>query len=282
MKLLVGIVRDAWMVLGSIREDELTGRSAQIAFYMLFAIFPVLLVVVSAFGFLDLSEEVGRLEVILQSALPPEVAGPLLDEVHRVTSGSAGGRLVLGLGLALWLAFRAVGATLRGVHAAWGIRDPRPWYQVSLRIIGLTLSCVLGVVLMVVALSAGDAAMGWLVDHGFVPPRVGAWVVYGRWPVVLLLLHQLVHLLYRSAAASRRIHTWFTRGSLAATLGWVLVTVGFRVYLGQVVDLGATYGSLGTVIGLALYLYACALVVLLGAKLDAATTRQIEQPDSVA
>ncbi len=263
----------AWEVLGSIREDELTGRSAQIAFYMLFAIFPSMLVVISAFGFLDLSQEVGRLEVILDSALPPEVSGPLLQEVHRVTGGATGGRLLLGLGLALFLAFRAVGATLRGVHAAWGMRDPRHWTQVSLRIVLLTLAGVGGVVLMVLALAAGEAALTWLTVHAGLPETWRLVVAWARWPLVLLLLHQLVHLLYRAAAEARRGHTWFSRGSIAATLGWVAVTQGFRLYLGEVVDLGATYGSLGTVIGLAMYLYFCALVVLLGAKFDALSTK---------
>ena len=269
---LVAVLTSIWRVLGSIREDELTGRAAQIAFYMLFAIFPALLVIISALGLLELGDEVSRLEGILQAALPPAVADPLLGEVRRVTGGSVGSRLVLGLGLALYLAFRAVGATLRGVHAAWGLRDPRPWYQVSFRIVVMTLGCVLGVVFMVLALSAREMVMSWLILHGSLSAQVGVWVGLSRWPLVLLTLHQLVHLLYRSAATARRGHRFFSRGSLSASLGWVIVTVGFQFYLGRVIDLGATYGSLGTVIGLAMYLYACALVVLLGAKLDAEVT----------
>ncbi|MEE2750246.1 MAG: YihY/virulence factor BrkB family protein [Myxococcota bacterium] len=271
----VAVLISIWRVLGSIREDELTGRAAQIAFYMLFAIFPALLVVISTLGLLDLGAEVSRLEGILQAALPPAVADPLLGEVRRVTGGSVGGRLFLGLALALYLAFRAVGTTLRGVHAAWGVRDPRPWYQVSFRIVVMTLGCVLGVVFMVLALSAGEMVRHWLILHGNLSEKAGAWVGLFRWPLVLLTLHQLVHLLYRSAATARRGHRFFSRGSISASLGWVLVTLGFQVYLGRVIDLGATYGSLGTVIGLAMYLHACALVVLLGAKLDAeATGRQ--------
>ena len=88
-------------VLNSIRRDELVGRSAEIAFYLPLAVFPSLLVLVSLLGFLALSEQTQSLAELIETALPPEVAIPLLEEISRLIGRSTHGGLALGLGLAL-------------------------------------------------------------------------------------------------------------------------------------------------------------------------------------
>ena len=266
-------------VLASVRRDELVGRAAEIAFFMLFAVFPSLLVLVSLLGFFDLSQQTQRLAVLMETALPPEVAGPLLEEMARLTTRSTHGGLALGLGLALYAAYRAVASTVRGVNAAWSVRESRAWYLVLGRVVLLTFASVGGTVSLLLLLSLEDAVVAWMVGHGGLSERMAVWGLWLRWPMVIFLLHSLIALLYRSAAEYRRVSGLVTWGSAVAVLGLVLVTLGFRAYVGRVVDLGATYGSLGTVIGLALYFYFVAVAVLVGAEVDYHATHWRKRQD---
>ena len=247
------------------REQELSGRSAQIAYFLLFASLPALLVVVAILSQVSFWDFTDPMASLLAMGLPPEIAQPLTDEVERV-SDPAGSRILLGGLLGFYLGARAIDAICKGVNAAWGLKDARPWTQRKLTVIAITLASVAGVALALILLSIEPALRKWFDQEAGLAGT--ARLFWWRWPVLLFVLHSLVWLVFRLGAERRVGHGWITWGTLCASLAVVGVSIGFHFYVQNVADLGATYGSLSTAIGLAAFCYFSAYVVLLGAALD--------------
>ncbi len=247
------------------REQELSGRSAQIAYFLLFASLPALWVVVALLSQVSIWDFSDPMASLLAMGLPPEIAQPLTDEVARVSDPS-GSRILFGLILGFYLGARAIDAICKGVNSAWGLRDTRPWTHRKLRVVAITLASVAGVALALILLSIEPALRKWFAHQGGV---VGsARLVWLRWPILLFVLHSLIWLVFRLGAERRVGHGWITWGSFFASVAVVLVSVVFHFYVQNVANLGATYGSLSSAIGLAAFCYFSAYVVLLGAALD--------------
>ena len=247
------------------RQQELTGRSAQIAYFLLFASFPALLVIVGLLSKVSIWDFSDPMASLLSMGFPPEIAEPLTMEVERV-SDPASSRIFLGSLLGFYLAARAVDAICKGVNAAWGLRDTRPWTQRKAKVVWITVAGVAGVALTLILLSVEPALRAWLAQEGGVAGS--AKIDWLRWPILLFVLHSLIWLVYRLGAERRVGHGWISWGSLGASVGVVIVTVVFHYYVQNVADLGATYGSLGSAIGLAAYCYFASYMVLLGAAVD--------------
>ncbi len=256
-------------------------RAAQAAFYMLLSVLPSLMVLLGLLALFDLSAEVTRFSRLLQDTLPEAVSAPLLVEMGRLTDIDPAGRMVFGLVLALYSASRGVAAVLNGIGQAWGeggLSNP-----LAARGLGalVTLAVILVTVVLLVLLSLGEFVLTWLLDRGFLTEGLALFISLGRWPLIGLVLQQLINTLYQTAARRQSGWYWITWGSAFATAGFIVCTVGFGIYVEQVVDLGATYGSLGTVIGLLLYFYVAVLNVMLGSELDALLRRQRQRRGAV-
>ncbi len=99
----------------------------------------------------------------------------------------------------------------------------------------------------------------------------GGWeiITFFRWPILLLTYHALVRVTYRVGAGPKWNGNWFSPGSVLATVGWAVLSQVFEAYIGGVMDLGATYGSLGGTVGLLLYFHVVSALVFVGAEVDA-------------
>ena len=241
---------------------------------MLLSVLPSLMVLLGLLALFDLSDEVTRFSRLLQDTLPEAVSAPLLVEMSRLTDIDPAGRMVFGLVLALYSASRGVAAVLNGIGQAWGeggLSSP-----LAARGLGalVTLAVILVTVVLLVLLSLGEFVLTWCLDRGLLTEGLALTISLGRWPLIGLVLQQLINTLYQTAARRQSGWYWITWGSAFATIGFIFCTVGFGIYVEQVVDLGATYGSLGTVIGLLLYFYVAVLNVMLGSELDALLRRQ--------
>lgn len=263
-KLLVDLVQ-------AVGRDRVVDRAATVAYFMLFAAIPFLLAVLELLGWLGWTGVVQAFGLLVQDAFPPALAGVLSDEMARLGALRSSGRLALALGAALYSGQRAVGALLMGIARAW--RVPRTRGALVLRAVGalgtlVVLSTSLAAAFL---LTAGTWLFVGLHQRGWISADTLSTLALLRVPLVLLLVHTIIHTLYRLAVPRVHRRLW-SPGSVLATAGWVLLGLGFQVYISRVTDLGATYGSLGAAVGMLLYGHALAVAVLLGAELDARLT----------
>jgi membrane protein len=238
-----------------------------VAFYVLLALFPAIIAGVSIYGLVADPQTVRDQINRLAETLSPETAKLIGQQIQQVTS-SAGGALglatVIGILTALWSASSGMKALITGVNLAYDEPEGRKF--VKLR--GLSILMTLGaMVLLAVALAL-------IVGFPAVPD---SWPTVLQWTAAILRFVLLAALLLAGLAALYRYAPdrdkpkwgWASPGSVAATLLWVLASVGFSIYVNAFGNYNKTYGALAGIIILMFWLYLTAFVVLVGAELNA-------------
>ena len=271
----------AWEMSKSFRDHEIPERAAQISYFLLFAVFPFLVALLGMLAMFDLQEQVLLLTRLLEDSLPPNISDYLVDEVNRIAFAETSGRIIVGLAVALWSSSRAIQSVISGVNAAWGTKEKRKMIVVRLLGTALTIGVMILSIVGLLVLSLGADAINWIAGQGWISLDLAGTLHIIRWPIVLFAVHSVINVIYRVGAYTplKRL-AWSTYGSLFSTAAWVLITLGYRAYVENIADLGATYGSLGVAIGLLIYFYALSVSVLVGAEIDALNWRR-RQGDSL-
>ena len=163
------------------------------------------------------------------------------------------------------------------MNRAYDVQETRPIWKVKgmaiLMTLGLSILILVGVLLMVVGPPIGRAVAD---AFGLGDIFVLAWNI-ARWPVALLFLVVVVALIYYLAPDANQPFRWITPGGFIGVALWVLASVGFNLYVANFGSYDKTYGSIGTVIILLLYLYISSLAILFGAELNATLARMKEE-----
>jgi membrane protein len=265
-----------------LEENDVLGQAAQLSFYFLLALFPALLFLTTLFGYFAQSDELrdNLLEYFRQVA-PHSALQVVRDTIQEISAGAGGGKLSLGLIGTLWAASSGMVAITAGLNKAYGVKDERPWWQVRLIAIGLTIALSF-FTLTALLLIVGSGRLGaFLSDRfGFENAFAVAWNI-GRWPVAIFFALIAVNLLYRFAPYRKRPKwEWMTPGSLVAMALWISASLGFQLYLRYFSRLHVIYGSLGAVIILMLWLYISGIAILVGAEINDEIERAADSHDA--
>jgi membrane protein len=257
------------------RDDNLTDWAAALTYYGILAIFPALLVVVSALGLVGPSATQPLIDN-LETVAPGPAKEILTNAIRNLEQarGAAGVLVVVGLATALWSASGYVGAFMRASNSIYDIEEGRPIYKTFPVRIALTL--VLLVLLAVVAV--GVVVTGGLAEKvgdllGVGPTAVDVWQI-AKWPVLLLVVSFMFALLYWGAPNVKhpRFH-WVSPGGLLAVIGWIIGSAAFAFYVANFGSYNKTYGALGGVIIFLIWLWLSNIMVLLGAEFNAEMER---------
>src|SRR5215217_17811 len=264
-----------------IRDDAL-GLAAQLAFYLILAIFPFILFCVAILDAFSSSDPqfVTELFDYLKRLLPAQVYTLIYTYTeHTLRNGdTAPGLLSIGILGTVWAASGAFAALITALNRAYDVQETRPFWKVRgiaiLMTFGLSALILIGVLLLVAGPSIGRtlAEVLTLGDE-----FMAVWTI-ARWPAALLFLVITVALLFYFAPDADQPFRWITPGGFVGIILWVLASVAFNLYLSS--DFNSydkTYGSIGTVIILLLYLYISSLMILFGATLNATLVRIKEE-----
>jgi membrane protein len=250
-----------------------------LAFYLILALFPFLLVLVSLMGTFSSPELAGEVLGYFREVTPDQVYGIVESYLSDIIAGNrpAPGLFSVGLVLTLWSASGAFAALIAALNKAYDVEETRPFWKVRgialLMTLGLSVMIIIGVLLLV----AGPPIGRGIADlFGLGEVFTLIWNVV-QWPVALSLMVFTVALLYYFAPDAEQPFRWITPGGLIGVLLWVLASVIFRFYVSNFGSYDATYGSIGAVIVLLLYLYISSLTILFGAELNATLVRLKEE-----
>lgn len=248
--------------------DDVLDRAAGLSYYCLLASFPTLLFLTALLGLLPLPGLMERLLRYGDRVLPPEVSVLLARTLAEVVRGAGGGLISAGVVGALWAASRGVRSVIVALNVVHGAPPPRAWWRRQVAAVGLTLAFSLFILTALIVLAFGErigAAVAAAAGLGGTF-RLG-WRV-AQWPLAVAVGIVGVDLTYYLAPAVRPRWAWVTPGSVLAVLGWLLSSIGLRTYVASVADYNATYGSIGAVILLMLWLYLSGVALLVGAQLN--------------
>jgi membrane protein len=247
-----------------LKSDNVPVVAGGMAYYSFLALVPALAAVVSIYGIVADPSDVGRQLDSVFGALPTDAARLLQDQVRTITSQSSGGlgaAAAIGILGSLWSASKGMQALIASLNIAYDEEETRKGLRLRIITLGMTIGLTLAATLLV-AVTIGLGALG----------IVGSVL---RWPLLFGALVLGLAVVYRYAPdRDDPKWRWVTPGAaLAATLV-VVGSLGFALYVNQFGKYSETYGSLGAIVVLLLWLNLTAYVVVFGAELDAELERQ--------
>ena len=263
------LARRVWL---EIYKGILLTHAAALSFYFLIALFPLVLFLLTILGFFTGS--VTELRALLLTNLgrvAPYSASTLIQTtVDEITQNADGGKLSLGLLIALWLSSSGMVAISEALNAMYGVKESRTWWKVRLAASGLTVALTVLI----------SSALLLIISGGEIGEQIASYFNQGTsftivWtiaqvPVVLaFVLFAFALIYYFSPNLYDQKWYWITPGSVIGVALWLLVSLLFRVYLRHFDSYSVTYGSLGTVIILMLWFYLTGVAILLGGKINA-------------
>jgi membrane protein len=263
-----------------IREDELFGRAAQLSYYFLLALFPALIVLTAAMGLFSVQNYMPELMNYLHKVLPEDALSMMERFLDQVASGSGANILSLGGLGALWASSSGVTAIMDALNVVYDVKeDSRPFWRVRLTAAVLTLGLAGFVIFAMTLVLYGPRIGTWVADLvGLGPAFVLAWNVL-QWPAVAALMLFVIGMVYYACPDIEQNWRWVTPGSAFAFGMWVIVSLGFKIYVDNFGGYNKVYGSIAGVIVLMLWLYWSGMVLLIGGEINAqiehaATERQ--------
>jgi len=262
------------------REDGMTDWAAALTYYGLLALFPALIALVSLVGlFGDPVTTTGKLTDIVNSLGPRTAAATFAGPIRSITShrAASGILLVVGLGAALWSASGYVGAFMRASNVIYETPEGRPFWKLR----PLQIAVTLVMVLLLAALALALVLTGPIVDRvahplGISGTATTVWDV-AKWPVMVLVVLLMIAVLFHAAPNVKLPgFRWVTPGAVLALVAWVLASVAFAFYVASFGSYDKTYGTLGGVVALLVWLWIGNLALLLGMELNAERERSRE------
>ena len=261
------------------QRDDALGLAAQLAFYLILALFPFILVLVSLMGTFFNERLAAEILEYFQQVTPEQVYVIIETYLGDTISGNnrAPGLFSIGLVIALWSASGAFAALINALNKVYDVEETRPIWKVRglalLMTLGLSAMILVGVLLLIFGPGIGSAIAGFF-GLGGVFELV--WNI-ARWPVALFFMVFTIALIYYISPDAGQPFRWITPGGLVGVILWVLASLGFRFYVSNFGSYDVTYGSIGAVIVLLLYLYISSLTILFGAELNATLVRMKEE-----
>lgn len=254
-----------------IQEDDIFGRAAELSYYFLLAFFPLLIFLTSVIGVVLGAGTGARrsLFTYLARVMPPSGFRLIDSTITEISSASSGGKISFGLLAALWAASNGMGAITKSLNAAYNVRETRSWWKQRLVAVGLTIALSVLTISALVLVLAGDRIADLLANaYGLGPLSEFAWNAL-QWPLVFAFLILAFALIYYFAPdVHKQAWQWLTPGSVIGVILWLTISLAFRVYLHFFDSYSKTYGSLGAVIILMLWLYFTGVAILIGGEVN--------------
>jgi membrane protein len=263
-----------WRTWAGITDDHLLTLAGGVAFFALLAMVPALTAGVSSYALFADPRVIQDQLNLLANIIPPAALDIVRNEIIRIVANSDG-KLTLGflggLALSLWSANAGVKAIFEALNIVYGEVEKRSLLRLNAFSLMITVCGIVAVLLAVggvVVLPLAFAMVGF-------PGITLTIIAYLRWPAMLILAVVAFGILYRYGPSRRLMRArWITLGSLSAAFLWLAMSATFSWYLSHVADYTATYGALGAVIGLMMWMWLSAVIVLIGAKLNAEIEHQ--------
>lgn len=263
-------------------EDRVLALAAGVVFYGLLALFPAITALVSSYALFADAKTIGEHLASLSSFMPAGAFGIVTEQVTRIVTGTTGKlsvAFVIALALAIWSANAGMKAIIDALNVAYGVRERRNFVKLNLVSLCFTIGGIATVLLAFGGIVIVPIVLSFL--H-FGDTAIVLVVRWSRWPALAALLLALLALLYRFGPdhPQPRWH-WITPGALFAAMAWLASSAVLSWFLADFADYNATYGSLGAAIGLMTWMWISAIVVLIGAELNAELDRAAADTDEL-
>ncbi len=254
-----------------IDQDDVFGRAAQLSYYFVLALFPLLIFLSTVLGYFFAAERGLYLRLIhyLGRVMPQSAFELLRGTLDEITATTGTGKLTIGLALALWTASAGMEAIIEGLNVAYAVPEVRPRWRRRLVALALTiaLGCLVAAAFFLIL--ASDATARSIGQYFPVLERIGGWSSLVQWTIGVCFLLLALSLIFRFAPNLRHPR-WEGNlpGAVLTLICWIVASAAFKFYLSAFGTFNRTYGSLGAVIVLLIWLYVSGAAILIGGELN--------------
>ncbi|MGL4812255.1 MAG: YihY/virulence factor BrkB family protein [Beijerinckiaceae bacterium] len=267
--------------MSEIGNDRVLAVSAGVAFYALLALFPAVTAFVSLYGLVADRATVFDHLVLLSDVVPSSALAIMRDQMTRIVEADSGGlgvTFAISLATAIWSANAGVKALFDALNVAYREQEKRSFVWLNLVSLATTAGMLAAALLAIGAVAVLPA----LLNFFYLGPVAEPLLRYGRWPVVFLALVVALALLYRIGPSRREAKwRWVSPGALFSAVAWVGFSALFSWYAENFGNFNATYGTLGAVMALLLWMWLTAAIILIGAEINAESERQIVRDTTI-
>jgi membrane protein len=211
--------------------DNCLGLAAQLAYYFFLALFPALLFLLAIISFVPIQNLMDTITTTLGRVAPSDVLNLIREQIIKIAQDKDGGLLTLGMLGTIWSTSSGMTAIIDTLNQAYDIQEARTWWKVRLTAVGLTVALAVFIVGSTVLVVAGPA----------IADKVAGWFHLGtvfaltwkivQWPLVFALVSVGIAIIYYFAPDAEQEWLWITPGSILATTLWLLISLGFRIYV---------------------------------------------------
>ena len=263
-------------------DDRVTTVAGGVTFFSLLALFPAVAALVSIYGlFTDpvgLAAQIGNLHDIMPGG-GVEVVG---DQMRRVASqgrSALGTTFLVSLAISLWSANSGMKALFDALNIVYDVEDRRGFFRLN----AISLTFTFGAISFILLALAALVVLPVVFSYVGLESAIARLLNIGRWPILLVVLMFALAIVYRFGPNRESVKwRWITWGSATAALLWLGASALFSFYAENFGNFNKTYGTLGAVIGFMMWLWISAIVILMGAELDAELECQDPSPGEPA
>ena len=270
-----------WRVKARVTDDRVGLLAAGIAFYALLALFPAIAALLAIGGLaLDPPQIIDQM-TRFAGVVPSDVLNIIKDQATAVTGSSDTGlglTLIISLGLALWSSSRGMASLVQGLNVVYEEREKRGFIALNAQIIVLTLLLILGFLVGIAAIVVLPTALNFLTLGSVGEALIGAL----RWVLLIAMTMVGLAVIFRyGPSRSNAKWRWVSPGAVLGCLLWIIASAGFTFYVTRFSTYNESFGALGGVVVLILWLWISAFVIMLGAELNAEMEAQTGRDSTV-
>lgn len=253
----------------------MTGLAAQQAYYYFLSLIPMLILLVSIVPYLNIDPN--KALAFMDNVLAPETAQLIKDNILTIISNESGGLLTFGIIGTIWSASSGMDAFIRAMNIAYDVEETRSFIKIRLISIFLTLGLILSIVVALVLPIFGQVIFDFVQSFIPVSEQFEVIITILRWGIAGIVIIGFLMTLYLVAPNKRFPWKHVIPGAVFAALLWLVGSIAFSFYVSNFGNYTATYGSLGGVIVLMLWLFLTGLTFVLGGEINAVYHREKSQ-----
>lgn len=249
------------------QEHEVTALGAQLTYYLILAFFPFLIFILILLSYTPITSEQALSNLSL--VLPTEAFRVVQEVVRQTLESNRRTLLSLGALITVWASSNGISAVIHGINKAYEEKETRSVWKVRgmgiIFTIGLALVIIVALSLLVLGRQLGETILAYTGDRYLF---IKSWQLY-RFTIPLLIMLAVFLFFYRYAPNRKVTFREALPGAIFSSLGWFITSWVFSFYIDQFTNFTRTYGSIGGIIVLLLWLYLSSIVILIGGEINA-------------
>ncbi|OIK11674.1 YihY/virulence factor BrkB family protein [Bacillus sp. MUM 13] len=250
-----------------VKEDRATGLAAEQAYYYMLALFPMLILLLSILPYLSIQPQ--KALDFINDFIPSATTNVLQDNILKIISERNGGLLTFGILGTIWSASNGMNAFMHSMNIAFDVTETRNFIKARLISILLTFGLIIAFIVALVLPVFGNVILDLIKQVVPIPDGLAILILVLRWVISVAIIAGVLAFLYRFAPNKHYPFKQVIPGAITATLVWLIISLGFSFYVSNFGNYASTYGSLGGVIVLMLWLYFTGLALVIGGEINA-------------